>query len=199
MFFSFSQFVVLFPLFTFVFVLFVLSVHHLVSLPWSSPRFLLSPLFASSDFPLSLSLSTGCFLPPCFLVFFPQFVLSSSWALLLCPPFFRVFGLPVFACLCSSFFVCFSCFVPCAVPLSSSSLLCLCPCFSPLVMFFIQLVPPPPPSVLFVAFSGFYKARGWPLFVPQDNGARSLLSLRRVRTVGLDIVASGEGVVEDNG
>jgi hypothetical protein len=30
-------------------------------------------------------------------------------------------------------------------------------------------------------------------------GARSLLSLRRVRTVGHDIVASGEGVVEDNG
>jgi hypothetical protein len=36
-------------------------------------------------------------------------------------------------------------------------------------------------------------------FVPQDNGARSLLSLKRVRTVSHDIVASGEGVVEDNG
>ena len=36
-------------------------------------------------------------------------------------------------------------------------------------------------------------------FVPQDNGARSLLSLRRVSTVGHDIVVSGEGVVEDNG
>jgi len=168
MFFSFSQFVVLFPLFTFVFVLFVLSVHHLVSLPWSSPRFLLSPLFASSDFPLSLSLSTGCFLPPCFLVFFPQFVLSSSWALLLCPPFFRVFGLPVFACLCSSFFVCFSCFVPCAVPLSSSSLLCLCPCFSPLVMFFIQLVPPPPPQFC-----------SWPslAFIKPEDGLCSCLKI----------------------
>jgi hypothetical protein len=45
--------------------------------------------------------------------------------------------------------------------------------------------------------SAFFLFR--PLFVPQDNGARSLLSLRRVRTVGIDIVASGEGVVEDNG
>jgi hypothetical protein len=35
--------------------------------------------------------------------------------------------------------------------------------------------------------------------MPQDNGARSLLSLRRVKTVGHDIMASREGVVEDNG
>ena len=35
--------------------------------------------------------------------------------------------------------------------------------------------------------------------MPQDNGTRSFLSLGRARTVGHDIVASGVGVVEDNG
>ena len=81
---------------------------------------------------------------------------------------------------------------------------------SPLLFWFFSPIRPqffmgsPPLSTVFSCFrppsfrlSAFFLFR--PLFVPQDNGARSLLSLRRVRTVGIDIVASGEGVVEDNG